>query len=307
VLFFWAGKTSPRELEEFVKDLVDGGEEETLLAFSLLADQGDRLAHEMRRALALRLLQHALPGNGSVGAVAHPPAVPTAAYAEIHANTIYLRGLSERSTVVHVLASWLESGILAPKDMPFGRADSRDAMTVAVLWALSRPGTCMTLDARHSVEHLSPQQVSLLCFEAITWSATTVDSLRDAVAEWLTAFPANRHWMPLLLAGAIAVGGYAYGRGPLVSDRQKRIWPVLWEWRNETVASDWLQESDECWYWRGERSFDLLTSIREMIASESHNVLGVSAAQHEDLLLLCDRLLAKREVLKASITGASTA
>ncbi len=51
VLFFWAGKTSPRELEDFIVDLLADAarkdeSEMTFLAISLLYDQGDRLSEE---------------------------------------------------------------------------------------------------------------------------------------------------------------------------------------------------------------------------------------------------------------------
>jgi hypothetical protein len=214
-----------------------------------------------------------------------------------------LRGLSRRPSVLHVLESWLASGILVPKDLPFGREDSRDAMTMAVLSALTHSGACVTLDAQHSIEHLSSQEVALLFFEAITADVGTLDSLRGVVAEWCTAFPANHPWVPLLLAGMIVDERYVRRSG--VSDREKCIWLMLWEWRTESVASDWLQASDNCRSWGRRSPFDLLTSIRKTMANESPDSLGLSAAQHKDLLVWCDRLLAEREALKAGITGAS--
>jgi hypothetical protein len=160
------------------------------------------------------------------------------------------------------------------------------------------------LDARHSIEYLSSQKASLLLFEAITAAFSTVDSLRGSVTEWLTVFPAKRPWVPLLLAGVIDEDVYAHRRKS-VSDHQKCVWTVLWEWRDEPVAIDWLEESDKCRQWGEDRPLDVLTMIRRVLANESHDALGVSAAQHKDLLVWCDRLLAEREALKAGITGAS--
>jgi hypothetical protein len=305
VLFFWAGKTSPRELEEFVSDLADQNKTtDTLLGFSLLHDQGERLAHDVRRALALRLLQHELPSIDSVSAGARTPALPRSVYTEITTNTITLRGLSNMPIVTGFLSTLLADGILTPDDAAFDRADSRNAMTVAAFWALAKSDTCVTLDIRHKLKHLSTDVFSLISFGSITSAADSVNSLRGAIAEWITAFPANRHWVPLLLAGILAERRERSRKPPALASKA-HIWQMLWEWRNEPVARDWLQKSDACE--RGlDRSIDLLMTIRDIMANENPTALGIRTNQNIDLLAWCDRLLVEREALKAGVTSAST-
>jgi hypothetical protein len=295
VLFFWAGKTSPRELEEFVSDLVARDEEtETLLAVSLLDDQGDRLAHEVQRTLALRLLQCAVPRSGPTSS-AIPPTVPAFVYTEVNVHAALLWGLSGRESVVRALAKLLANGVLVPDDMSLTGAGFRDAMTVAMFWTLSRPGTRAMFDALHSIKHLASREVALLSFGYFEW-ATTADAVRGIVADWLASFPENRQCVALLLAGVIV-------DGRRLSGLLKRVCPVLWEWRDEPVSSDWLRESDKCRGWRRSDDLDLLTMIREIMKTQSPDALGIGATQHTDLLGWCDRLLAERAALKAGATG----
>ena len=302
VLFFWAGKTSPRELEEFVSELVDKNNTiESLLAFSLLHDQGDRLDHDVRRALALRLLKCRLPSSKSTSVAASSPMVPTFAYVEVDAATVELRGLSKRNTVVDVLTNWLSSGLLATKDMPFGKSNSRVAMTVAVLGAMATRGTRVTLDVRHNLEHLDPQTFALLSFAAISAATDTATSLQGAIVEWLSSFPTNRRLVPLLLAGMIVETADTEMSHTLVV--REHFWEVLWEWRNEPVADDWLQASDDYLGW-GSRHIDLLLSLRRLMETGGYDALGLNASQHKDLLAWCDRLLAERTALKTSNTEA---
>ncbi|MFA6561370.1 MAG: NACHT domain-containing protein [Verrucomicrobiia bacterium] len=295
VLFFWAGKTTQRELEEFIGDLLDEEEDRAaLLALSLLHDQGDRLTHESQRGLALRMVQkwpsRMKNRGGSIG-VGTTPCVPSFAYREYQARNSDLRGLTNASCI-NALSRLLKRGVLVSGDMSVCHKYIRGPLTVATLWAMSENGSCVSLDARHDLGHLPQRDRALYCYNTI------VTENRSSLADWLKAFPEGREWIPLLLLSAFIESDFFSSIGNDTQDARPRIGPLCWEWRNESVAKDWLLGSDNCRFW-GRSGFDLIKVIRESLQKDGASTWGVSAEQHADLLTWCDRMMARRAELKA--------
>lgn len=116
-----------------------------------------------------------------------------------------------------------------------------------------------------------------------------MQQLQGALAEWLRSFPEGRAWIPLLLvshAGAVPESAGSIG-------------PVLWEWREEPLAEDWLRESDDCRDPQ-DKAHDLIVDARASLVSLGAHPWGVTAEQHADLLAWCDRMMARRAELKAA-------
>ncbi len=304
VLFFWAGKTSPRELEDFIGELTGGSDEDRVLAYSLLHDQGDRLEHQERRALVLRLVKaHWLAGYGTT-VIAQSPALPAAVYQQLDIPSTHLLGFSGK-TLIAALADWLRSGLLKPEDLPLNRKDTRDAMTVSLFWALGFSDSCVTLDMIRGLQHLSEAEVAVLSFSLLDCSPKSVNEPRDAIEQWITAFPSYRSCVPFMVAGKII--------DVLIADENEivafapngvllRLWPILWEWRTEPVSEAWLLISDRCrsWYHGEGTHIDMLTKIREHLQTPDPKNLGLSATQQQDLQAWCERLLEQRAALQAA-------
>jgi NACHT domain-containing protein len=159
VLFFWGGKTSPRELEEFLGDLLkEATGEATLLALSLLHDQGDRLTHDAQRSLAALLSAKPLPSPGKRDRGFVPcftPVAPESMYKqEYGALVLELPGLSEISSN-QAFKGLFVRGLLTPADLLNTQGEMRVQLTTAALWALDVEGTKLTMEVRKYLGHRS--------------------------------------------------------------------------------------------------------------------------------------------------------
>ncbi|MDQ3583048.1 MAG: NACHT domain-containing protein [Pseudomonadota bacterium] len=305
VLFFWGGKTSPRELEEFLVDLLnEAAGEATLLALSLLHDQGDRLTHDAQRSLAALLIAKPLPSHGPQS-FAHcvTPAAPESVYKHEYRSRNYeLRGLSKVNST-QAFVGLFARGLLTPADLLNPQGEMRDQLTIAALWALGREATKLTIEIRKYLGHLPPRDLALYCmcyglFSPIRAGRGDLQRHRNALAEWLKAFPEGRAWVSLVLVGALVEGELSLRS--FASNARTQFGPLLWEWRDEPVDDDWLRESDTCRGWPGIRGVDVLKKARQSLEKNDPNAWGITAEQHADLLAWCDHKMARRAELKAA-------
>ncbi len=300
VMFFWAGKTTEHELEEFIRDLTkEDGDQESLLTLSLLDDQGDRLAPETQRELAVRLIGKPLPNESHSDLhsyiVCATPDVPGFAYQEYQVPYIQLRGLSTEDSAGALMRLFVR-GVLVPEDIHACEETCRAALTIAAIRALRRAGSPVTLDLRHYVKHLPPCDSALYFFHHYMVLDTDVEQAQTRLAEWLEAFPEGRPWVPLLLAGSVTQSFKKVG----VSNAKQTVGCILWQWRDEHIAEDWLKGSGDCISWSKPVGYDLLEKTRQSLEDDGASAWGLTAEQHADLLAWCFRMMSKRAKLKAA-------
>jgi hypothetical protein len=305
VLFFWGGKTSPRELEEFLGDLLkEATGEATLLALSLLHDQGDRLTHDAQRSLAALLSAKPLPSPGKRDRGVVPCATPVAPESmykhEYGARVLELPGLS-RINSAQAFKDLFVRGLLTPADLLNTQGEMRVQLTTAALSALGVEGTKLTMEVRKYLGHLPPRDLALYCMyhcfvDEFVWGRGDLRRHRNALAEWLKAFPDGRAWVSLVLVGALCERFLPPDRR---TTARTQVGSLLWEWRDEPVDNDWLRESDNCRGWTM-GTIDVLKETRQSLESSDPDAWGITAEQHIDLLAWCDRKLARRAELKAA-------
>jgi hypothetical protein len=293
VLFFWAGRTSPRELEEFIEDLIqDEYVDGALLALAMLNDQGDRLAYNTQREFAKRILSK--PWGTRTGmAVSSTGVVPTFAFVEYKSEDHQLKGLTRVSSV-QALMNFFSRKIFKPSDLPSFKNQHVPELTVASLWALDEPNGALDFGYAPHLIHLPERDVSLYYFDAIT-RANSFLSIESSVAlltVWEEAFPFGISYVPLLLIGASY--DYLYEGKSLM---KAVIGVLLWERRNLSLPDDWLRGSKEWMKW-GEDMGDLLVSFREMIIQDGAIPWGLSAAQHLELVEWCNNTVQRRDQLQ---------
>lgn len=305
VLFFWAGMTTSRELEEFIRDLTDeGSHDAALLALSLLHDQGDRLEHEMQRALAVRVIASSHLGahtSHSSACCATPPAPSFAFRDDIKVSTFRLRGLAAADSNIAV-ERLFERNILAPGDINDFGEDIREHLIVSAMWSLQPRDTSVTLDIRHHMQHLPLRDVALYCFQYYV-AFCRMDSRMDAIDKaqyvnrrleaWLSAFPQGRSWVPLLLAGCLYE---CHEQLSWVSNNVDEIARLLWQWRDEPIREQWLLGSDACQEWLASERFCLLKATSQLLERHGPDNMGITA----DMVAWCDRLIAQRAELMAA-------
>jgi hypothetical protein len=299
VLFFWAGKASTRELEEFILELVaEGKSEAAMLALSLLFDQGERLPLETQRTATLRILD--VPWDKShlppIQAAAAPFCVPTVAWIEYTSDDKVLRSLSSVD-YVSALAAMLGSGALVPSDLTACPVARKYTLTLAMIWAARKYDSRITLDCiDHHLVHLPRHDLAILLFPRVMRAVNYGDEGEVArlLAEWLRAFPDARLLTPFLWMGVL-VGLEDWTNSHRV---KMRVCRMLWEWRNEPIDEGWLIVSDNCMTdtWDG----DILKELKDTLVFNTPTDCGLTAAEHEDLLRYHASLLARRTELKAA-------
>ena len=307
VLFFWAGKTSPRELEEFLGDLLDeAAGKATLLALSLLHDQGDRLTYDAQRSLAALLIAKPLLADEGPDAfvLCVTPATPESAYHQDHRSVMFeLPGLSNVDSYVAFEGLFVR-GLLTPADLLNSQGEMRAQLTTAAVWAFGVEGTKLTIEVQKYLGHLPPRDLALYCMrhclvDPILGGREDLQRHRNALAEWLRAFPDGRAWVSLVLVGALCEAERSRFLASRRANARTQVGPLLWEWRDEPVDDDWLRESDNCRGW-GIRDLDILKEARESLEQSDPDAWGITAEQHADLLAWYDHKVARRAELKAA-------
>ncbi len=295
VLFFWAGKTSPRELEEFIEDLV--GDNGLALALALLNDQGDRLSHEIQRGILLHLIKKPWGNQDEDGRyLLHTGTTPTAVHKTFSAKYRDLRGLT-RASNVDVLRNMISRGVLNASDMKVVGRDQRDELTIALVLSLHKFGRSLFENLLENAKNISTNELALYCLSLEIEKTTKFEEiwLSELLNVWTGAFPFGREWVPFLLIGMLFE---SRERKHLISNANKRVLgPLLWAWRGQPVNTVWLQGSIEWSAWPTNKIGDLLSKSRMAIIKDDAATWGVNTQQLDELRNWFDQLLAMRSEL----------
>lgn len=201
---------------------------------------------------------------------------------------------------VHAFGEMFVRGLLISSDLLKVHGEMRAQLTTAIFRSMGLVPDKLTLSIRQHLGHLPERDLALYClrhfFLVPLWNGRRdLQAHRQALAEWVKAFPNGRTWVPLLLAGSLAEEGPG---GNLII--MKMVGPMLWELRNELVAEDWLRESDKCSGWYGINNLDILKLAQKLLNKNAPIEWGLTAEQHADLLAWCDRMKARRAELKSA-------
>jgi hypothetical protein len=304
VLFFWAGLASEREFEEFIRELIaERTEPSTLLALSLLSDQGERLLFETQREFTSTLcgwtigLRSARDGGWSGTAF---PIVPRAMCPENMMPDITLRGMNQLD-LSRALVSFVNRGLVDASAI----AKASATMKVFLVRALLKASKGQPTEAAHQddtadtdilAEYLSRRDLAIYRFPFEP----------NHIPAWLARYPDCEGWLPFLVLGMLKYSG------------RERWAQVLWQYRNTSIAEDWLLASDDCVGGKYSTVFtsadsapssddffpfpaaDILNEGRGSLLSLDLAACNLSASQGQDLISLCDQLLARRTKLKGT-------
>ena len=300
VLFFWAGKTTLRELEEFIDDLLNDTESEApLLALSLLDDQGDRLTFEMQRAFALRVIQKDVSGYRSknsakrVICTVDTPSVPLHVYEEFSADGMTIRGMAF-NTDTHAMAGFFQRGVLKPND---SYVESwKPIITLAILWAMLRNDSEVHFGMLHLLSDIPRNTLAICTFPPASShpkKSAKPEDLDFSLSAWLDAFPEFRDMLTLLLAGSMQVSERWTDQTGKQLGNLAVIGPLLWKWREEAVQEEWLKASSECKS-TNTVPHDLLNLTASRLTGSGPETFGLTENQHSDLVAWCDALIRRR-------------
>lgn len=303
VLFFWAGKTSYRELEDFIGDLIgESPFESKMLALALIQDQGDRLPYIVQRTLALKLIQTDRPIRNSPTSrsICSDPPHPqvTGLCRHLGVDHYFFRGLSS-SYDTDAFADLFEKGVLVPGNIEDCDRSFRDVLTVAALWGFSRLDFDQAVDLIMQLIHVPKEQQALFIYASKlgpnTWHNTSVTRINQNLSQWNDCFPFTRRWLPLLIVGTLIDIAH---EGEIISDFNylKVLGILLWERRLQEVDREWLAASVQWESWRGIH-FDALKAMQESLSVDGILAWEIDIEKHADLLRWCNQLLLKRDML----------
>lgn len=296
VLFFWAGKTSPRELEEFLRQLLDDRETGVPLGLGLLDDQGHRLELVSRREIALCLLSYRAPQQVGAGrAVCLLPALPVSEFAEISARVFKLTGLAY-SVSTNAIRRFLREETLRPKDLELIHTSHHEDFRVALLWLLSAGEHLgQSVEETCAVASISRSYVAFARVYYILKGLALVggDGAEQAIGLWRKTYPDYQNRLPLLILGSV-FAEYSYRTPNLL-----RIGALLLQQASEVeVPHEHLVHTFNYKHFNNPH-FDLLQKVSELIKAQASD-LDLSEEQSRHLLEWIKDLISKRTSLAPS-------
>lgn len=308
VLFFWAGKSSPQELEEFLSDLIaEDGSDGPTLALALLNDQGVRLGRAAQSALALEVVRKPweFGGSGRITLVS-TGTVPASYFYQIEINNPKLRGMSRHSHL-EVLHRFFHSGVLPLLAIAEAHSVHSQRLTIAALSAFEGGGH-VAWDVRHLLNHVPEQALAIMMFHGLPINSTDSRKMNSELSQWIEAFPFGTNWIPFLLIGNIHVvitDDYLSNKVECIN-RAKSSIRLLLEWKSHPLDQSWLGASIEWKSWRDEnQGFDALQEVRDAFEKGLPEQFVVTSEQRQELLTWLDELIAQRERLIIAAKGAS--
>lgn len=295
VLFFWAGKTSAKELEEFVFELVkEPAQESPLLALAVLGDQGDRLERSVQRELALAILRREWADCETLGgAVASTGCVPSLFFHEEQCSLWQLRGLSGADSV-RISMGLFAKGVVALSDVQGMALTNRRMAMIAALWALDEPDGSVALRACMDLCELPRDRLALLLFEYAVGYPLLERNDSTKLAEWMDLFPESSAWVAFLLMGV-----WQQKKDDVCGKTPFQQWlpymgPLLWKYHVHPVAEAWLKHSFEWNCWANSMPGDVLQQFYDAFVSGPASAWGLREAQHQDLVIWLQGLLKRR-------------
>jgi hypothetical protein len=300
VLFFWAGKTTPLELEEFCFELVkEKREEGPLLALALLGDQGERLDFERQRELALRLLKRKWTLRDSASeSVASFECAPESQYVELTVQNISLRGIRNQSHI-NLLQGLFHSGVVSLDMCGSAAPSNKNDLAIAMFWALSKSDTKIELGEARALTHLPSDVFAGLCLSCVIERQFSLGDSSDVIQTWLENFPEKSDTLLLTLIGAwknIKEDGSPQKDETLTIHLLARL---IWRNRELEVNEDWLRDSFEWCNWHNSMCGDVLQQFCDAFISGRVESRAMSKEEHEELTRWLKALLKRREQLTA--------
>lgn len=296
VLFFWAGKATPRELEEFIFDLLEEDEVSSLLlALSLMEDQGDRLMYDTQRELALMLTRKRYPiGKARRNHRWTTGRVPRKFYSYFAVEEAELRGLS-RSSGTYALATMFSRGVLKVEDIRNSSETFVDPLTIGLLWAMCFKQSHVRIGDAKRLTHLSSMEQALYCANAylinkMEGKNVTASEFIGMLDEWRAVFPNERSYLVLVVIGMYSE---IMDRGQQDADVRKMVGGVILSGIEEPIDNEWLEGSAECFNGMKE-TVDILEWLREDLKGYDAMSWGISDEEHRRLVAWCLGLIAKR-------------
>jgi hypothetical protein len=288
VLFFWAGLASEKELEQFIRDLLQSDNTESIrLALSLLHDQGDRLPYDVQRELALKIItfdslvtSERLEGKYGYAA----PSLPAFAHPRMVAPLLTLRGLT-RARIGDALELLIARGTIQLNDVLQTSDSVKRALTVAA-YGVHRD------QVLHGLPHVSQRDLAFLSFG---------DFRPIDVESWLEANSEFRSWLVPLIFGRISGLVWRQRSRPESEHFSEfKYWVrKLADYHGEVVSSEWLAASSQCTDSLGEDgSVDVLAIAVHAIEGASSQDLGLTEDQRVAVMELCRTLRGRRESLE---------
>lgn len=302
VLFFWAGKTTPREFEEFIEELVEEeGDAGLLLAIALLGDQGERLGHDIQHRLAMRVLERkASFQNPNETASSTTGVVPSCYYTKVGTDLFELRGLAQTHTVAVFMKFFIDV-VLTPDVIKEAGPCCQDFLTVSLLWSLSDRTTKLNEEVNVALDHIERHQRALFIFCAAVSVPLWRRDNYSKIDEWLLLYPECSAWLPLLLIGAWGERLRPSARKhPDWSEADNFIGPLLWNHHAHAVDDEWLVHSLS---WKGgfdQNYGDILQKFRNAMLPGPAADWGLNNEQHQELVRWLNALLLHREHLRNS-------
>jgi hypothetical protein len=307
VLFFWAGMTRPRELEEFILELIEEGGNGPLLAVSLFLDQHARFDRETQRRLALAVISvpfcptviRTLVGYYVIAA----PFVPPSCRGNFQWEDPDLSGFSAS---VNAFGALFARGVLVAGDVGAASGKERDILMGTLFESIHVEGTRTSLQDLRHLEFLTLAQTAVFAWGDAVRPALDDESTSAAAAidQWLEAFPEARSWPAFLLMGEVI---HAWNHTTEVAAaRGRTAIRLLWERRTAAVGDDCLLMSAafvEDWQpisVRSETGVDLLRRFQSVLSGEIAGGWEVDPEQLTDLRVFCDELLRLRSSLPAN-------
>ncbi|MES2466239.1 MAG: NACHT domain-containing protein [Verrucomicrobiota bacterium] len=299
VLFFWAGKTTPLELEKFSFELAEeNGDDGPLLALALLGDQGERLEHDVRKKLAMKLLSGSwAPKEGNSNSLSISGTVPEAYYSENGVDSMRLRGLSDLHGV-NVFSKLLREGVIPPEAIDIATPCHQSFLTISILWALGGTDSKLTLDVCDLLIRVPKPQLMLHTFFHYVggYLHSQTNSLR--IVEWLQRFPEGKSRLALLLIGGWSDGSRTAQDGDSIRSGDHHFGPVLWGCANYAVDDEWLKESFSWKSWSHDMRGDVLQEFYDRFVIGPPAAWDLGEKQHHDLIHWLKELLQRREFLR---------
>lgn len=294
VLFFWAGKTTPREFEELIRELLGrNAPRANALVLSLLLDQGDRLPFETRRAFALTILvasSFQLDFAGSISFILIPGLLPD------FLGPPSVGGLIP-NTATKSFSKMFNDGVLSRSDIAECKQDIRRLAMFGLLDSLFREGESPFAVLRQELGHVDTLELGLDLFR-FGVARMGLAEIEGRLSVWLEAFPECRGWVPFLVAGWISDPVIQLVPSHFEAMR-RTVGPILWSWRTEPFHERWLLGSLSCCTVFEDKPKDLLLELKKVLVEQKPSSFNLTDEQHSDLLTWCQRAIERRTELQA--------
>jgi hypothetical protein len=245
----------------------------------------------------------ATKSDTSVGIAA--PLVPDIGLREISVRVLDLRGLSKADDF-DAFRRMFARKLLTTSDIRHFGNQMWALLVIAALYALGQESAKRALEIGKLLDNVSDQDLAIYCMDlcvlgSIKWGQNELQRHREALTEWVDAFPGWRGRVSIFLAGAIVERAMRARMLRANPNAIHHLALLLWEWREEPVDDEWLCKSSKGGLHGGPDSetfdIDILQASHNWFKKWGPGECGITGGQHADLLNWFDRLLVRRREL----------